>query len=121
MKSPKIIKIDNVEYIRVDEHSEPQTLTDYVIVRSASAGVFFGKLTLTTLAEGWVKMENARRLWMWVGASSLSQLAVDGPQSPNECKFPVAVPEITILGVIEIIPVTSQAAKVINSVKIWKQ
>ena len=67
-----------------------------------------------------VTLTDCRRLWYWHGASSISQLAVDGTMRPSDCKFTLVVPVITILGVIEIIPCTDKAAKSIENVDIWK-
>lgn len=90
----------------------------HVIVRTQSAGVFAGVLTSKTGSE--VVLTDARRLWYWAGAASLSQLAVDGTSAPKSCKFPVAVPEITLLGVIEVIPTTAKARASIDAVPVWK-
>lgn len=89
-----------------------------VIIRSDRAGVFYGELKARSGDE--VTLVNARRLWCWSGAASLSQLAVDGTSRPNDCRFTVYVPEIVILGVIEIIPCTEKAQKSIEGVSIWK-
>jgi hypothetical protein len=89
-----------------------------VIVRADRAGVFFGELVKRTGSE--VKLKNCRRIWYWNGASSISQLALEGTKKPNDCKFTVIVPEIEILGVIEIIPCTVEAIKSIESVHVWK-
>lgn len=90
----------------------------FYIVRADRAGVFFGHIRERVGSE--VTMTNVRRLWYWSGACSLSQMAVDGVKNPNECKFTVVVPEMTILGVIEIIPVSEAAVKSIEAVKPWK-
>jgi len=42
----------------------------YVIVRTHSAGVFAGELKSRNGKE--VDLNNARRLWYWYGAASLS-------------------------------------------------
>lgn len=89
-----------------------------VIVRAKSAGVFFGTMAEKEGEE--VKLTNCRRLWYWDGAASLSELAVSGVAKPRECKFCVPVPEIVVLGVIEIIPCTDAAVMNINSVPVWK-
>ena len=47
-----------------------------VIVRTYSAGVFAGTLARKDGKE--VELTNARRLWYWRGAASLSQLATVG-------------------------------------------
>ena len=88
-----------------------------VIVRTYSAGVFAGVLKSRKGME--VVVTNARRLYYWSGAASLSQLAVDGTSNPDNCKFPVAVPEVTLTQVIEILPLSDKAKKSIDSVKIW--
>lgn len=90
-----------------------------VIIRADRAGVFFGTLKERSGSE--VTITNVRRLWYWEGAASLSQLAVDGTANPNGCKFTVSVPEMTVLGVIEIIPCTDKAIKSIEGVKEWKR
>jgi hypothetical protein len=90
-----------------------------VIVRTYSAGVFFGEIVSRKGKE--VEMRNARRLWYWSGASSLSQLSVDGVKNPGMCKFPVAVASITLTEAIEIIPCTVAAIASIEGVPIWKQ
>ena len=89
-----------------------------VIVRTYSAGVHFGELVSRDGKE--CVLKNARRIWYWDGAASLSQLAVDGTRKPENCKFPVAVPEITLTDAIEYIPVTEKAANSIHGVPVWK-
>lgn len=90
-----------------------------VIIRADRAGVFFGEIKERNGSE--VVMTNVRRLWYWDGAASLSQMAVDGVSKPDNCKFTVTVPEMTILGVIEIIPCTDKAIKSIEGVFEWKR
>ena len=90
----------------------------YVIVRTYSAGVFAGTLVSRKGKE--VVLKNARRLWYWSGAASLSQLAVSGTTKPQDCKFPVEVPSLTVTEAIEILDVTKDAQKSIASVPIWK-
>lgn len=90
-----------------------------VIIRAEKAGVFFGELISRVGNE--VKLANCRRIWYWDGAASLSQLATEGTKKPSECKFTVIVPEIEILGVIEIIPCTEIAITSIQNVPVWKK
>jgi hypothetical protein len=90
----------------------------YVIVRTQSAGVFAGVVKSRKGAEAVVT--DARRLWYWSGAASLSQLSMDGVSNPAACKFPAAVPEVTLLGVIEILPLSDKAKASIDSVPAWK-
>lgn len=91
----------------------------YVLVRTYSAGVHVGYLQSRKGAE--VVLRNARRIWYWDGAASLSQLAKDGTSKPSTCKFPCEVDEITLLGAIEIIECTKKAQDSIASVKVWEQ
>ena len=90
-----------------------------VIIRGGRSGVEFGKLVAKNGSE--VTLENARRIWYWSGAASLSQLAKDGTSNPNDCKFTVTVDSITILDAIEIIPCTDKAIKSIEEVSTWKR
>ena len=90
----------------------------YCIIRAERAGVFAGNVK--NRVGGEVVLENARRLWYWSGAASLSQLAVSGTSRPRDCKFTVVVPEITILGVIEVIPCSEAAEANIKAVAEWK-
>ena len=90
----------------------------YFIVRCNGAGVFAGNIKEKSGNE--VTMTNARRLWYWEGAASLSQLAVEGTKKPNNCKFPTPVQEVILLDVIEIIRCTDQAEASIKAVKEWK-
>lgn len=91
----------------------------YVIIRSVNAGVFAGYLQKKDGSE--VILTEARRIWQWAGAATLSQLAMEGTNNPNGCKFPQPVSEITILNVIEIIPTTVEAKTSIQSVPVWKR
>lgn len=88
------------------------------IVRADRAGVFFGIIKERIGNE--VTMTDVRRIWYWSGAASLSQLAVEGTKNPKDCKFTIYVPEMVILGVIEIIPCTAEAEASINGVPEWR-
>lgn len=89
-----------------------------VIVRADRAGVFYGEIKERNGSE--ITMTNVRRLWYWDGAASLSELATNGTKKPKNCKFTVTVPEMTILGVIEIIPCSEKAVGSIEGVPEWR-
>lgn len=89
----------------------------YVIVRTYSAGCFAG--TIASMDGKTVTLTNARRLWYWEGAASLSQLAEVGTSLPNKCKFPIEVSEVLLTEAIEILAVTDAARKSIASVPVW--
>jgi len=88
------------------------------IVRTDRAGVFFCEIESRNGSEA--ELRNARRLWYWNGAATLSQLATEGVTKPRECKFTVTVESCTVVGVIEIIPCTEEAVKSINNVPVWR-
>ena len=90
----------------------------YYIIRADRAGVFFGHIKERRGSE--VDLTDVRRIWYWDGACSLSQLATEGTKCPDECKFTVTVPEMTVLGVIEVIPCTDAAVASIMAVEEWK-
>lgn len=90
----------------------------YAMVRTYSAGVFAGTIVSRKGKE--VTLKNARRIWYWDGAASLSQLATDGTAKPHNCKFAVPVLEVLLTEAIEIIPITAKAKKSIDGVPIWK-
>lgn len=118
------IEVNGVKYIREDSikpltEAKSQKGMKYVLIRTYSAGVFVGYLKSKKDSE--VVLVNARRLWYWDGASSLSQLAMEGVSRPQNCKFPMEVSEVTLLNVIEIINVTEKAKESIGKVAIWKQ
>jgi len=92
---------------------------NYYIVRTYSAGVFAGEVVSRAGKE--VKMKNARRIWYWDGAASLSQLAMEGTTEPKNCKFPCEVNEVTLTEAIEIIPCTEKAQKSIKGVTVWEK
>jgi hypothetical protein len=90
----------------------------YVIARTYSAGVFAGWLVSQKGKE--VTLRDARRLWYWSGAATLSQMAVEGTSKPEECKFPVEVPLVKLTETIEILYVTEKARLSIVEVPTWR-
>ena len=108
------IVVDGVVFVRKQEID----VSDIVLIRTYSAGVHFGALESRHGKE--VVLANARRLWSWAGACSLSQVAVDGVDLKNS-KISVVVPEITLTEAIEIIPMTETAAKQMMEAESWKK
>jgi uncharacterized protein YbjT (DUF2867 family) len=90
----------------------------YVIVRTYSAGVFAG--TLDEMDGQEVELTDARRLWYWSGAATLSELAVRGVKNPRDCKFPTPVSRVLLLEAIEILDVTPEARASIGAVPEWR-
>ena len=118
---PKTMKVDDVEYVRKDavkQTAQKFNGLEYCIIRTYSAGVFAGYVKEEKGKEATIL--NARRLWYWSGAASLSQLAMEGVKKPDNCKFAMEVGELRLKEVIEIIPATEEARLNIQSVKEWK-
>ena len=122
MSKPETITIDDVKYIRADSVLGAAPMKDgmkYIICRTYSAGVFAGYLESRNGQE--VILRNARRLWYWEGAASLSQAAMEGFSKPLHCKFPCEVDRVELLNAIELLDCTRAAQDSIASVKIWQQ
>lgn len=114
------ITIKGRVYVPKDELNSPADPIDgmpYCMVRTYSAGVFAGYIKNRAGKEA--TLVNARRIWFWAGAASLSQLATDGTSKPESCKFPCPVASVTLTEVIEIIPITEKAKKSIEGVPVW--
>ena len=90
----------------------------YCIVRTYSAGVFAGYVGERNGKEATIY--NARRLWYWDGAASLSELAMHGVAKPQNCKFPCELPAVTLTEIIEVIPASKEAEESIKGVPEWK-
>ena len=98
---------------------ESKFVGHHCIVRTESAGVFAG--TIKEIDASSAIVTDARRIWYWAGAATLSQLATEGTSRPAECKFPATVPMVFLNGVIEVIPTSDEARKSINGVPVWRK
>lgn len=84
-----------------------------VIVRTFSAGVFFGYLVSREGRE--VTLERARRIWRWYGANTLSEIAAFGLDAKTSR---VATPvSIVLTEAIEIIDCSHTAVDSIGAAK----
>ena len=110
MKECEVV-MNGVAYVKKQE-TGPITL-----VRTYSAGVHFG--TLESHAGKNVRLTNARRLWSWQGACSLSQVAVHGVDLSNS-KISVPVPQIDLTDAIEVIPMSEAAGQAMMEAESWK-
>ena len=91
------ITINGLEYVPAPPQTGPE-----VLVRTYSAGVHIGTLVKREGRE--VELANARRLWSWKGAFSLNEVTTKGINR-KDSRISVAVPTITLIEAIEIIPV----------------
>lgn len=98
--APKTIKIDDVEYVQAC--AAIQSTGPESIIRTYAAGVHIGEVV--SVSGQTVVLKNARRLWKWTGAFTLNAVATAGV-TRGESRISVAVPSITLLDAVEIIPV----------------
>ena len=117
----KFVVDDKFKYIILNKEETMlnELKGQYVMIRTLSAGVFAGTLVEITENGKLVKATNARRIWSWEGAASLSELATVGTCKPESCKFPCEVPFVILTEVSEILPISEIARKSIASVPIW--
>ena len=123
---PETIKIDEVEYVRKDAIKQKAETVDGMercIVRSYGAGVFIGYVAEQKSEVNGINiiLKQAKRIHYWDGACSLTQLALEGTKSPQNCRITDAVDSQFVANIIEIIPVTKQASKNIDEVVAWKK
>lgn len=91
-----------------------------VLIRSNDSGVHHG--TLVAVDGVSVRLTNSRRLWEWNtgGAGiSLSEIAICGIDH-NGSKITMALPDIVISGVCEIIPTHGMADATIEGAAVYK-
>jgi hypothetical protein len=77
-----------------------------VLVRTYSAGVHVGELEARDGTT--VLLKNARRIWTWRGAFTLSEVATKGIAKSGS-RMSVAVPMIELTQAIEILATTEEA------------
>ena len=77
---------------------------EYVLIRTYSAGVHFGKLIKREGREA--LLDEARRIWSWDGAFTLSKVAICGVGS---AKISTIINGFLATEVIEVMPVTDKA------------
>ncbi len=90
-----------------------------VIIRADRAGVFFGTLSAKEGDE--VQLTNARKIHYWDGAAAVEQLSVTGSSKPSDCRITMMVDELTIMQVIQIIPLTKRAIINLENIPEWKK
>ena len=114
----KEIIVDGVKYVPESKVKATSLKgMEYCIIRTYSAGVFAGYIEKRVGKEATIR--NARRLWFWDGAASLSELAEYGVSKPDTCKFPCEVDKIELTEVIEVLAVSKEAQENIAKVPVW--
>lgn len=83
-----------------------------VVVRTYSAGVWYGKLAARREKE--VDLVGARRIWSWKGANTCSEIALRGVAAGSRVAEPV---EVTLTEAIEVISCTPEAVAALEAAK----
>lgn len=97
---------------------------EYVIVRTHIAGVHCGYLEHASASDDRIVLLEARRIWYWDGAASISEIAVHGlnPKRAAGSKIAEVVPRQNLRwsdhG--EIIALSPTAAKQIQEFPVWR-
>jgi len=114
--------INGIEYVPKTETQliEPKKGEQYCMVRTYSAGVFCGWIDPQKTKSQQNSVRKAKRIHKWEKAASLSELAMTGTATPDECRVPEPVDIIYLERIIEVIPMTDKAIKSINSIPVWK-
>jgi len=117
----EMVEINGVSYVRKDTVSfVDKSGMEYVITRPGKASsVFAGYLKEHEGTN--VTLVDARRIYYWKGAFTLSDLAVQGTKEPSSCKFAPPVVKLRLTDVCEIITCSEAGAKSIQGVPEWKK
>ena len=91
-------------------------LGKYVVIRTYSAGVHIGVLQSQSGKE--VTLTDARRIWSWRGAFTLSEVSQKGVSDESRLSMPV--PAITLTEAIEIIPCSEAAEANLRSLETYE-
>ena len=94
----------------------------FVLVRGANCGVHAGYLSDRGVETGYITLLNSRRVWSWEGAMTLSELAINGSDSPSTCRFGCAIPQLELLkaDTCELIHCSDAGVKtILAAVPIW--
>jgi hypothetical protein len=121
--------VNGIEYVRKDSIpkstnlAKPKNKMPFVMIRAYGSGVHFGYLkSKKPVGDMYaVELVDSRRVYKWAGACSLSQLALEGTKDSGNCQIAVIIPEIEISGVIEIIPITTEAKENLEKIAVWKK
>ena len=84
--------------------------TNVVLVRTYSAGVHVGT-PVGKLKGREITLKNARRIWRWRGANTLSEISQNGAHMTEFTRISEAVLTITLTEAIEVIPCSVKAAQ----------
>ena len=116
------IIINGEKYIKESEIKTAEKLDGmkFCVVRTYSAGVHIGYVKEFGIKNPQhATLINSRRLHYWADACSLSQVAMDGVGKGS--RIAMAVPEIELTDVIEIITCSEKAKSFFEQAAVWKK
>lgn len=90
----------------------------YVIIRTYSAGVHAGYLERLDEETQTVTLRNARRIWYWTGAFTLSEISKSGINESS--KLSEEVDKIILLEAIEVLYATETAKGILRKISPYK-
>jgi hypothetical protein len=85
------------------------------IIRTDRAGVFYAQIAERRDSEA--DLVNARRIHRWEGATECIGIALHGV-GPGS-RITQAIPTMTVLGVIEVLPCTDEAVAKLDAIPAW--
>lgn len=91
--------------------------SDYYIIRTDRAGVFFGRIKSRRPKHNSLVLADARKIWRWYGAYSVEDIAVAGISDSS--RVTRAVGEIEVYAPCQIIRCTKAAAARIAATREW--
>lgn len=94
------------------------SLGKYVIARCYAAGVHIGVLKSYDFLTRHATLHEARRIYYWKGAFTLSEISINGVKEGSKLSEEVA--EITVSQVEEIIPASKDAEKILRKFAVFK-
>ena len=98
------------------------TKQEYVIARCKDAGVHAGYLVSTNSKH--TVLRDARRIWYWTGAASLSEIAVYGlnPAKSSESKIAAPVKRVRLRDsdICELTVCTDDGRKSVEAANTWR-
>lgn len=92
-------------------------LNKQIIARIDRAGVFHG--TLDHIDNDIMRLKDARRIYYWEGALSVTDMAANGLRA-GKISAPVTTVEFMTSKVVELNECTNEASRSIESIKVWK-
>ena len=118
----KELEVNGVLYVPksdIKQQAESVAGLTLCVIRTYSAGIWYGLVDYDaddTFSN--VVVRKARRIWKWTKAFSLSEISVNGIGSDS--KIAIELTEVKLNRVIELLPVSTSAQKIIDSIKTYE-